>query len=151
MTQSQTRVVHDPAQLPIQVRAFNGIKAISHKLSRIIELLEIIVRAMNENQPMRAATFEMHEFHGFNWDSFGAEITLRDQFGPARVRFKGETYTRRTNDKFGSEIWYSRAVGKKEDGTTEYEKLISFKDFDPPEPIGRKAHSALERTKPRNG
>ena len=63
-------------------------------------------------------------------DAIAATVIASDQHGPTLIAWMGHTYTRLcgTNPKYGAAIWFSRAIGKSEDGETAYTRLITFED-----------------------
>lgn len=75
------------------------------------------------------------EFAAFDWSTINSIIIHSDADGPAEVQWNDHRYKRRSGDgKFGKAIWYSRPIGQSDDGT-EYARLITFKNFDPAEPL----------------
>ena len=92
------------------------------------------------------------EFAGFDFASIGATVLKADEDGPTVLEKGGKVYKRRAPDnKYGAAIWFSRCVGKSEDGTAnKYETLISFEQInDDVDPIGQKARQALHSAKNR--
>lgn len=74
--------------------------------------------------------YSLESFKIFDWASIGATIERSDQYGPAIVSWRGQQFVRRSpSNKFGEAIWYSRCVGKDENGENKYERLITFKPF----------------------
>lgn len=74
--------------------------------------------------------YSLESFKRFSWESIGATIERSDQYGPAIVSWRGQQFVRRSpSNKFGEAIWYSRCVGKDENGENKYERLITFKPF----------------------
>lgn len=72
----------------------------------------------------------LSEFTGFDWSSIGAAIVESDNGGASVIEWSGQRFVRRSGSgKFGEAIWFSRAIGRDENGT-EYARLITFKDFD---------------------
>jgi hypothetical protein len=62
-------------------------------------------------------------------------IIQADAHGPTIVQWNQRRFTRRSGDgKYDNAIWYSRPIGKSEDGA-EYARLITFKDLDEVEPL----------------
>ena len=83
------------------------------------------------------------DYPTFDWASIGAVVKQRDDDGPALVEWRGNLYTRRTNPKFGAEIWFSRATGRDEDGEVSYERLITFAEPPAVEPLPKRVRDAL--------
>lgn len=87
--------------------------------------------------------YPIARFVYFDWHSIGASVLESDCHGPTLVSWAGRVYQRRSpSNKFGEAIWFSRSVGKGEDGSTQYERLITFKSInysvDPvPEKVAR--------------
>ena len=82
------------------------------------------------------------DYPNFDWAAIGAVVKQRDDDGPALVEWRGNLYTRRTNPKFGAEIWFSRATGRDEDGVS-YERLITFVEPPAVEPLPKRVRDAL--------
>lgn len=79
---------------------------------------------------------QLSEYSAFNWYEINANPTREVGDGINEVSWGGYTWWRRSGTgKFGNAIWFSRAVGKNEDGTPKYARLITFKDSDAPEPL----------------
>jgi len=116
-------------------------------LERIALALETLARAqgpaeLNLVRPLA-------EYPRFDWGSIDASVLKADQFGPTHVEHGGYVYTRRSpQNKFGEAIWYSRATGKAEDGTTSYARLITFKKLAEAEPLGDKVVQAVKAAMP---
>lgn len=92
-----------------------------------VQRIESVVRAVasqhppNWKRPLNAYKNEWVK-------AIGATAIASDQYGPAIVSWCGHTYTRRCgqNKTYGAAIWFSRATGKKEDGSNIYARLITF-------------------------
>lgn len=109
-------------------------------LTRIAEALE----AQREPEP-DPITFPLSDWKAFAWSSIGATVVARDEDGVSAIRSaEGKIAKRRSNDKYGTEVWYSYAVGKKADGTNDYRKVVEFKNVKPAEPLGRKTEQAVQ-------
>jgi hypothetical protein len=112
--------------------------------NRIASALETIAmsnaKAPNLQRPIEA-------YANFDFDSIGAQVKSADQFGATALDWGGFIWTRRSpQNKFGEAIWFSRAIGKKEDGSNEYVRLISFKKFGEAEPLPRKVEAIVEKS-----
>lgn len=87
--------------------------------------------------------YPLGHFVNFDWHSIGATVLERDRYGATLVSWAGRVYARRSpNNKYGEAIWFSRCTGKGEDGSNNYEKLVTFKplrgDVEPlPEKVAR--------------
>jgi hypothetical protein len=113
-------------------------------LNRIASALETIAmsnaKAPNLQRPIES-------YANFDFDSIGAQVKSADQFGATALDWGGFIWTRRSpQNKFGEAIWFSRAIGKKEDGSNEYARLISFKKFGEAEPLPRKVEAIVEKS-----
>lgn len=137
-----------------------ALAAIVDQLSRIADSLEALAAAKGPAAPN--LTRDIADFAGFDWASIGAHVTAYDQFGPSVVEHRGQTYKRRSpENKFGAAIWYSRPVGKDDEGRNIYARLVTFKEITPAEPISRSAEAKAAvhppaqpqaaRPKPANG
>lgn len=119
----------------------------SHAQS-ILEQLQTIsrqIKALAQQLSPESPNYQrpLHAFNRFNWDSIGAIILHRDDYGPAILEWNGHQWTRRNGSgKFGNAIWFSRATGSGDDGT-EYARLITFKDYAKPEPLDDSVASSL--------
>jgi hypothetical protein len=71
----------------------------------------------------------------FNWDDIGAKVMQFDEFGPSVVSWNAHHFKRRSgNGKFGRAVWFSRGIGKTDNGA-EYAILIRFRKESEPEPL----------------
>jgi hypothetical protein len=87
---------------------------------------------------------DIKDFRAFDWNSIGAIIEQSDQFGAAVVEWGGKLYRRRSpQNKFGAAVWFSRCTGKNEDGANVYERLITFKGSEAPDPLPGKTASLV--------
>jgi hypothetical protein len=112
-----------------------------------IELLQRVATALEKLAPANVAapnlTRPLAEFSVFQWDEIGARVIQRDLNGPTIVEWGGQPYSRRSpQNKFNPAIWFSRAVGKDEDGV-KYERLITFREFSEIDPLPQKIEHAL--------
>lgn len=93
--------------------------------------LERLADALERMAPIAAAPNYQHpleDFVGFDWASINATVDRLDQYGAAIVSWRGQQFVRRSpSNKFGEAIWFSRCVGKGDDGENKYERLITFK------------------------
>jgi len=110
-------------------------------LERIAASLERLAPA-NQSAPNYQKTLE--EFRGFDWVTIGATVVQSDPSGAAIVEWSGQQFTRRSpTNKFGEAIWFSRSVGKDDDGNTRYERLITFRKMGEVEPIPDRVNRAI--------
>lgn len=107
-------------------------------LDDIRQSLAVIAGAMATAPDIRQP---IQDYATFNWSSIGAEVLRNDDDGPSLVKWNGKIFKRRSpQNKFEPSIWFSRCVGKREDGANNYETLISFDVIkDDVEPINPKA------------
>ena len=71
----------------------------------------------------------------FDWEKIEGKVYRSDAHGATLVSWMGHVYTRRSGSgKFGRAIWFSRAM-RSEGEEAVYGRLITFKDFAPPEPL----------------
>lgn len=92
--------------------------------------LERIADTLDSLAPKSAPDIKrpIEEFKTFDWSSIGARVDKSDDYGPAVVSWRGQPYTRRSPvNKYEPCLWYSRCIGKNEDGSNLYERLITFK------------------------
>ena len=97
-----------------------------------LALEQIALCLEQSNFNFRAAapcyTRSLAEFSNFDWASIGASVIQSDSSGATIVRWVNHDYVRRSPaNKFGEAIWFSRSVGRDEQGNTAYERLITFK------------------------
>lgn len=114
-------------------------------LERIAVALERIAESLEGQQP-HAPNYSanIEEFKTFDWDSIGATVDKRDQYGAAIVTYRGKQYLRRSPENaYSPAIYFSRCVGKDESGKNIYERLITFKQLGDVNPVSRKAESML--------
>lgn len=116
----------------------------------LIGVLGRIAAALEATRPEedQTITLTLDQFSGFDWSGIDAKVLARDADGVSTVWHAGKVYRRRSNDKFGTEIWFSCGDGKNEDGTPKYRRLVEFKEFKPAEPLGRKTEAAMKAATP---
>ena len=94
--------------------------------------LERIADTLDSLAPKSAPNIQkpIEQFKSFDWVSIGASVEKSDNYGASLISWKGQLYTRRSPvNKFEPCLWFSRCVGKNEDGSNLYERLITFKSF----------------------
>jgi hypothetical protein len=99
-------------------------------LTETLKRMELAMMAMASQHPPNWRK-PLSEYGG-NWVSrVGAHEIRRDAYGPTVVWWMGHYYLRRcgTNPKYGTAIWFSRCVGRGENG---YVRLITFSEDSPP-------------------
>lgn len=98
-------------------------------LNRIVDLLESKTGTPNYQ-------IQLAEFAQFDWAGIGATVEQHDKDGAATVIWRGRRYVRRSaNNRFQPAIWFSRSLGKDEEGNNRYERLITFKELAGAEPL----------------
>ena len=72
-------------------------------------------------------TRPLADFANFDWQGISATVLSHDEHGTASVSgADGRVYRRRSNQKYGNDIWFSTGDGKKETGEPKYKTLIKF-------------------------
>jgi hypothetical protein len=97
----------------------------------LIENNRLLKRLIDLQAPQFAPNYQknLQHFETFDWASISATVEQRDRDGVAVVTWRGSQYLRRSaQNKFRPAIWFSRAIGKDEQGENQYERLITFKD-----------------------
>lgn len=126
-----------------------ALAGIIDQLARIADALEAQATALAPSQPLPDLVRPLADFPTFNWHSIDATVIETDQYGPTLVEYRGKTYKRRSpENKFDAAIWFSRSVGKDEEGQNQYEKFITFKEMAPAEPLSRAAEAKINAPKP---
>lgn len=121
--------------------------AVLQQLARIADALEKLAAGGEPVAPNYQRPLE--DYAHFDWSSIGAEVVRSDDDGPTHVEHRGMLYIRRCPDnKFGEAIWYSRAVGKDEDGKNKYVSLISFRKISQAEPLPPKVAGQVHNPNP---
>jgi len=89
--------------------------------------------------------YPMNRYQCFDWSAIGADVIEADNDGATEVMWNGHIYTRRSpQNKYAPAIWFSRAVGKSEDGKTTYTRLITFKESEGADPLPTKVSNRLQ-------
>lgn len=110
-------------------------------LNRIAVALETIAMS---NAPAPAFVKPLSEYRSFDWSAIGASVSASDTYGPTEIDWGGYTWKRRSpSNNFSEAIYYSRPIGKKQDGSNNYARLITFKDMGSVKPISREAEAAI--------
>ena len=115
---------------------------------RIIAMLERIALALEQMIPPPAPPtyqFALKDYSSFDWASIGAVVAEQDSDGVSAVLWRKHIYFRRSpTNKFGAAIWFSRCLGKDDNGANVYEKLVTFKQMTPAEPLSTRVTSAQQ-------
>lgn len=116
-------------------------------LTQICADLQAIIALLPRHCP--DLVYPIDRFVYFDWHSIGATVLESDRHGATLVSWAGRIYSRRSPaNKYGAAIWFSRSTGKAEDGSTNYERLITFKQLryavEPvPEKVARQMVAAI--------
>ena len=101
--------------------------------SIVAEQLQMITAYLAPESPNYRR--ELIAYSGFDWSDIGAYVIAEDNLGPTLISFGNHVFKRRSgNGKFGNAVWYSRPIGQ-DDSKTVYARLITFKEYDPVEPL----------------
>lgn len=120
----------------------------SERLYALLTRIAVALEAQADDAD-ETMTFPLSDFAAFAWSSIGATPVQRDSDGVSVIRTSsGRLAKRRSNDKFGTEIWFSYSDGKDTDGTPKYRRVIEFKEIKAPEPLGRKTEQAVRSATP---
>lgn len=101
----------------------------AERLIAAIERLAAVAESLVQGQQRKTSTpakfiKPIEEFPSFDWASIGAKIEYRDSDRiVAAVTWRGFTYERK--QKHG-DVWFSRNVGKDDEGNPVYETLVKF-------------------------
>jgi hypothetical protein len=119
------------------------------QIERLFQVLERLTQALEllcpEKKPPNYI-FPLENFKEFDWESIGATVDKWDQYGAAIVVWNDRRYTRRSPENvFGSDIYFSRSIGKDESGRNVYERLVKFQPLSSMKvrPISRDAESII--------
>lgn len=116
------------------------------------EILNRIAFALESSIDQKAPnlTYSLGDYPGFDWNQINARVLETDGDGATAIDWSGRMYTRRSvQNKFDPAIWYSRSIGKnEEDGTNQYERLITFKTFSAVDPLPAKTLGAVSSARP---
>jgi hypothetical protein len=156
MTQA-TEPRKDQSPKQAQNQAQNQASPISHQpptsealLQQLVEvsqrqnaLLERIALAMEAAGDGGGASpnYEvcLTQFKSFDWGAIEAKVEQEDRDGVATVLWRGHRYVRRSAaNKFEPAIWFSRSIGRDEEGNVQYAKLVTFRLRPKAEPLPSK-------------
>lgn len=122
------------------------LKAISDLTTQVKRIADAVESHQADNEML---SFPLGDFKAFDWSNVDMRVVARDDDGASVIQApNGKMCKRRSNDKFGTEIWFSYCSGKNEDATPKYAKVIEFKQVKAPEPLGRKTEQALRAAQP---
>jgi len=128
-----------------QSSVLTALRLMYRELRQINAALTRLAESAPPPQPRPAPNLRrfLPDYVNFDWSQIGAEVTASDEDGPTMVRWEGQVYTRRTNPKFGAQIWFSRATGKDDAGEVTYERLITFDELPTVERLPSAVRKAL--------
>jgi hypothetical protein len=113
--------------------------ALTENNTLLRQLTQQLSQQSDAERPAPNYQSRIEDFQNFDWASIGATIEYTDSDGVAVVSWRGNQFLRRSaQNKFKPAIWFSRAVGKDENGENRYERLISFKQLAEVEPLPEK-------------
>ncbi len=101
----------------------------AERLIAAVERLATAAEALAQGQQRKTSTpakfiKPIEEFRNFDWATIGAKVEYRDSDRiVAGVSWRGATYERKS--KHG-DIWFSRNIGRDDEGNPIYETLIKF-------------------------
>lgn len=111
-----------------------GLRAIYKLLHENNRLLERIAESLEETAvPKEAPNYQLRleEFATFDWASIDATVERSDAQGAAIVSWKGKQFVRRSpTNKYSPVVFFSRCIGKDEQGENQYERLCTFKSLE---------------------
>jgi len=111
-------------------------------LDRIARGVETIAMS---NATAPAFNRPMSEYKDFDWSSIGATVTETDRDGVSVVEWGGYNWKRRNpSNNFDNAIFYTRPIGKKEDGSNKYARLITFKEVGKVKSLNRDTEELVE-------
>jgi DdrB-like protein len=113
--------------------------ALAENNALLRQLIQQLNQQSDAERPAPNYQSRIEDFQNFDWASIGATVEYTDSDGVAVVSWRGNQFLRRSaQNKFKPAIWFSRAVGKDENGENRYERLISFKQLAEVEPLPEK-------------
>ena len=116
--------------VPSLLQGLNAFLEYQRRQTLALEFIASYLGQLNLSATAAAPNYtrSLAEFNSFDWASIGASVVQRDSSGATIVRWGNHDYVRRSPaNKFGEAIWFSRSVGRDEQGNTAYERLITFK------------------------
>lgn len=120
--------------------------AIQERQTIALEKIANLLSQQLPRQPAPNYQAVLEKFQQFDWSSIGATVEIKDSYGVALVNWNGQLYQRRSPDNaYGAVIFFSRCIGKADNGTNQYERLITFKSTKEiiVNPISRKAEGLI--------
>ena len=125
-------------------------------VARMADATEIIARHLDPEAAKRLGKRlpdlrrPLAEYATFDWSSIGASVVARDRSGPTEVDYHGVICKRRSGEgRKGKAIWFNVVTGGTVDeGNITYERLITFRDSTPAEPLADQVAAHLQATSP---
>lgn len=122
-----------------QVADLSMASMILQQLVRIANALE----AQREDGLDELQSFPLADWATFDWPAHGYAVATTDADGVASIRTpRGRLAYRRTNGKFGADIWFSHGNGRDETGAPQYRKVIEFRAPKQTEPMDKRTAAA---------
>ena len=115
-----------------------AISRIEQHLARIADALDADRAAPNYHGSLAA-------YPRYNWGNIAASVVESDTNGATRVMWHHHIFTRRSNPKYGSGVWFSRGAGRDDAGELVYQRLITFAPPSPVEPLPAQIAASIRK------
>ena len=120
----------------------------SERLLAVLNRIAVALEAQNAADLDNVLTYPHSAFANFDWSSIGASIVQSDDDGVCQIKTaSGRIATRRSHEKYGTDFWFSYAVGKDGD-KVKYHKVVEFVPPASVEPLSRKVEQAVKAATP---
>jgi len=120
----------------------------SERLLAVLNRIAVALEAQNAADLDNVLTYPHSAFANFDWSSIGASIVQSDADGVCQIKTaSGRIATRRSHEKYGTDFWFSYAVGKDGD-KVKYHKVVEFVPPASVEPLSRKVEQAVKAATP---
>ena len=125
-------------------------------MGRLADAIEIIAKHLAPEESKSLGRHKLPnlrrplaDYASFDWTTIGAKIVATDRSGPTEVEYRGVVCKRRSGeDKKGKAIWFNVVTGGTvAEGNITYERLISFRDGTPAEPLGDKVGAIVDKAR----
>ena len=142
MTAKNTDLEAAVATIQAELRIINGtLTALVETAAELARLYQM--QSQDDTGPNYRR--KLSEYRGFDWYSINAHPVREDRDGALTVAWGGQDWHRRSGaGKYGQAIWFSRPNGTDESGATNWLRLITFKDYDDPEPLDPRISQAVD-------
>ena len=120
-------------------------------LSSLRRIANALERLANDGKPIVPDLRKpISEYKNFDWSTIDASVIARDADGPTHLEWGGFVWMRRSpSNKYAPAIWFSRCIGKNEEGDNQYGTLIKFEQPKDVESVSKKAAQAAEESAPK--